>query len=200
MPFFDFLIYKGTQPKHSPRRIVTDEYQIEWHRKGIHFVNCPEGWLRHQENPDICFPISSGKIVFWNQLTDKSRYDVTSLSGEKEYVIRMFNRNDVEIFLKGFKEVFNEEINANKEIMWYIAECYEEKWSQKPSAQNAKENIEKLKDLPYGIDDNFRELLLKTWQQRLEEQLIKDVFSDDEKTVMESIAYIRNGNAILSSN
>lgn len=200
MPFFDFLIYKGTQPKHSPRRIVTDEYQIEWHRKGIHFVNCPKGWLRHQENPDICFPISSGKIVFWNQLTDKSRYDVTSLSGEKEYVIRMFNRNDVEVFLKGFKEVFNEEINANKEIMWYIAECYEEKWCQKPSAQNAKENIEKLKDLPYGIDDNFRELLLKTWQQRLEEQLIKDVFSDDEKTVMESIAYIRNGNAILSSN
>ena len=81
-----------------------------------------------------------------------------------------------------------------------MAECYEEKWNQKPSAQNAKENIEKLKDLPYGIDDDFRELLLKTWRQRLEEQLIKDVFSDDEKTVIESIAYIRNGNAILSSN
>lgn len=200
MPFFDFLIYKGTQPKHSPRRIVTDEYQIEWHRKGIQFVNCPEGRLRYQENPEICFPISSGTIVSWNQLTDKARYDVTTNSEEKKYVIRMFNRTDVEAFLKGFKEVFNEEINANKELLWYIAECFEEKWNQKPSAQNAKESIEKLKDLPSGIDDNFRELLLKTWQQRLEEQLIKDVFSDDEKTVIESIAYIRNGNAILSSN
>ncbi len=192
MPFFDFLIYKGTQPKHSPRRIVTDEYQIEWHRKGIHFVNCPEGWLRHQENLDICFPISSGKIVFWNQLTDKSRYDVTSLSGEKEYVIRIFYRNDVEVFLKGFKEVFNEEINANKELMWYIAECYEEKWNQKSSTQIAKENLEKLKDLPLGIDDNFRELLLKTWQQRLEEHLYDDLLSNDEKLIMESIADLKD--------
>jgi DNA-binding transcriptional regulator GbsR (MarR family) len=112
----------------------------------------------------------------------------------------MFNRTDVEAFLKGFKEVFNEEINANKELLWYIAECFEEKWNQKPSAQNAKESIEKLKDLPSGIDDSFRELLLKTWQQRLEEQLIKDVFSDDEKTVIESIAYIRNGNTVLPYN
>ncbi len=192
MPFFDFLIYKGTQPKHSPRRIVTNEYQIEWHRKGIHFVNCPEGWLRLQENPDICFPISSGIIVFWNQLADKYRYDVTSLSGEKEYVIRMFNRNDVEIFLKGFKEMFDKEINANKELMWYIAECYEEKWNQKSSTQIAKENLEKLKDLPLGIDDNFRELLLKTWQQRLEEHLYDDLLSNDEKLIMESIADLKD--------
>ncbi len=191
MPFFDFLIYKGAQPKHSPRRIVTDEYQIEWHRKGIHFVNCPEGWLRQQENPDICFPISSGTIVLWNQLTDKTRYDVTTNSGEKQYVIRMFNRTDVEVFLKGFKEVFNEGINANKELMWYIAECYEEKWNQKASSQSAKEIIDKLKDIPTGIDDSFRELLLKTWQQRLEEQLILDLYSDDEKLVLESIECLK---------
>lgn len=191
MPFFDFLIYKGTQPKHSPRRIVTDEYQIEWHRKGIQFVNCPEGRLRYQENPEICFPISSGTIVSWNQLTDKARYDVTTNSEEKKYVIRMFNRTDVEAFLKGFKEVFNEEINANKELLWYIAECFEEKWNQKPSAKLAKENIRKLKDLPFGIDDIFSELLLKTWQQRLEEQLILDLYSNDEKLVMESIECLK---------
>lgn len=194
MLFFDILIYKGVQPKRSPRRIVTDEYHIEWHRKGIDFVKCPEGWLRHQDDPDICFQISSGKLILWNQLTHQARYDVTTLSGEKQYVIKMYNRNEDkdDAFLKGFKESFNGEINANKEIMWYIAECYEEKWNQKPSAQNAKENIEKLKDLPSGIDDNFRELLLKTWEQRLQEQLIKDLSSQDESIVMESIAYLKN--------
>lgn len=194
MLFFDFLIYKGTQPRLSPRRIVTDEYQIEWHRKGIQFVKCPDGWLRHQENPDICFPISSGTIVLWDHLADEARYDVTTLSGEKQYVIRRFNREEKkeEKLLKGFKEVFDGKKNANKELMWFTAEYYEEKWNQNPSSQNAKEIIDKLKVLPSDIDDSFRELLLKTWQQRLEEQLILDLYSNDEKLVLESIDCIKN--------
>lgn len=204
--YYDCLIYKDKQIRGvlPPRRINVGEYQIEWHRKGIQFLRCPEGWLCHQENSNNRIPIASGIIVPWNVLPNETKYDITTLSGEKQYVIRIQFRGDFKLWLE---RCIKMDHNVNKEMLWYIAEYYESKWKLTTSSQEIKmiygelkSFSEKLKDLNTKVDDGILDLLLKTWQQRLEEQLIKDVFSDDEKTVMESIAYIRNGNAILSSN
>lgn len=191
MPFYDFLIYKEPQPKHSPRRINTDEYQIEWHRKGIFFKKCPQGLLCQQDNNSNCFEISSDTIILWNQLVDKARYDVMTLTGEKQYTIRMFNRNGVDTLLHGFNEIYDDNVNANKEILWFIAEFFEDNWIQNASSKEAKETLNKLIDLPKSVDDALCKQLIATWQQRLKEHLIKDLQSDDERIVIEAIADLK---------
>lgn len=192
MPIYDFIIYKEPQPKHSPRRITTEEYQIEWHRKGILFIKCPDGLMREEDKTNNSFTISSGTIIPWNQLVDKARYDITTLAGEKQFVIRVYNRKSYDALLNGFNEIINEEINANKELLIYIAEHFENRWQKNPTTDEAKEILEILKGLPKGVDDSFCELLLKTWQQRLEEQLLKDMQSDDDRDVMEAICALKD--------
>ena len=187
---YDILIYdpKEKQPPASPRRIVFDEYQIEWHREGIQFVKCPEGSMCNRGNPNDVIPIKAGDIVPWSRLNDRERYDIKPENGEPVLVIRAFYRKDFKDWIQ-YCWVLPD--NFNTEMMWYIARCFEDSFSKKLSIKNIENICQELQQsLSQGVDDTTRDLIVNTWERRLEEKIVKDLFN--EATIGDAKAHFKN--------
>lgn len=191
---YDIKIYEWDDDNNSnsPRRINDGEYHIEWHRKGIKFKQCPEGNIHHSDGMIQKIYVMSGKLVLWDELmgTEYSNelFEYIPIAGTPRYKIRIKKRT-VPKWIEWNKKVPN---NINTEVMWQLAENEERKWSaQMPSNEIGSTLTELKSNLPPGIDDTVRDLILETWQQRLEQQVIKGLLSDDVNAVSELVPHFK---------
>lgn len=164
-----------------PRRINEGACCIEWHRKGIQFLHGLKGTLHLEKDDfaDIC--VEPEKIVSWNSLLkydgNREWFQFVQEDGTIPYKLMVIKR-EAEKWMELSISVPN---NINSEVMWKIAEIYEEQWSFKtPTHEIIRICDEVLPQyLPMGIDDQVRDIILGTWRQRKEERIVQDLRSSE---------------------
>lgn len=186
---YDILIWPGSQdeqPDNSPRCIKDNEYQIEWGRDGLRFVKCPKGKMSRTDVQGQSFAIETSTVIPWYQLEKYKYYDITTENGEKRYCARVWWWSSVKDWLENC-ERFEE--NVNTEVMWKIAEIFEEKWDARITIKEVADICTWLEALFRGIDgtlDTLREKILGTWYQRLETRLTQDLLCPSEYSANET--------------
>lgn len=177
----DIKIYQGTSMEDlRPRRINEGDCNIEWNRNGIEFKKCPNGIFCPKNVPESCFEIGNDTFVQWNKLIqngeERIQYQL-SIDGNVRYTILVIKRT-IEEWLKWNSRVSN---NINTEVMWQLAQIEEWKWSPKMAQKDIKDSFDNLQNnLPQGVDDNVRKLILDTWKRRYISRLSKDMLYPSE--------------------
>ena len=188
MKLFDIIFFSGSEPSNSdPRRINDGEYHVEWHRKGIQFVRCPKGVIRKKGSTDAVAHVASGTIVPLEQFANNDYYDIVPDDGPVQRHFRIRYR-DYEKWLEK-NSIPN---NVNMEVLLQIAEIYEHRWADHPTLEETKACMENLRqELPSGVDDDTRNSILEVWRRRMENCLIKDLLSYDDKVAAKAVAPFR---------
>lgn len=193
--YYDIKIYHSYDQdnRYSPRRINENGYHIEWQRAGILFLQCPDGKIHREDSGVEDIHVHSDMLIEWKKMmkptdTTIKKFQIIDSNGTVHYVFRVIQRT-FEEWLNWCNEVPG---NYNLEVMFQIAEPYESKWNDETTFGEIIEICTKFgNDLPLGIDDIVRDLILETWQQRLEQRVIKGLLSDDVNAVSESVPHFK---------
>lgn len=195
---YDIKIYEwdkdSNRYSNRPRRINDSAYQyhIEWHREGIEFVQCPEGIIHHVDNRITDINVKSGIRVYWKELMrhedSNEFFEFKPNADTPRYKIRVIKRTSSD--WKDWCDKIPD--NINTEVMWQLAEIEERKWSaQMPLNEIGSTSIELKSSLHPAINDPVRDLILATWQQRLEQRVVKAVLSDNPQSASEAVPHFK---------